>query len=301
MSSILISGANGFLGSNLSKFLLNRGDKVFGIYRGQHTESNIIKLHDDVVTIEKIPEEISCIVHFAAVTDIEYCEKNPEFCNRINVDGTKNILNLALKNNAKLIFASSSHVFGKPCYLPINEEHPLNPLSIHAKSKVEGEVLCETYSQKYGIETNIVRIFSVYGPFSPHYSIVHKIINQIINNKKIILGNTESKRDFLYVDDFLSAIALLINKKFDGHSKFNLGSGQSISINQLCTKILEISHSNCIVESDSNLYRNTDVSELKCNNDKLLNYGWSPQTTINDGLKKTFEWFQQSKNNRKFD
>ena len=294
MESFLISGTNGFLGSHLAQFFIENHTKIYGIHRGSSHNPKIEKVHDDILTIKNIPIDVSTILHFAALTDIGICEKNPDSCFEVNVNGTKNLLELARKNDSRFIFASSSHVYGKPKSLPIDENSILNPLSIHAQSKVQAETLCEEYAKLYGMKITIIRTFSIYGPKSPSYSIISRIVNQILKNQKIILGNTQTKRDFLYISDFLSAIDIIIKRNLIGCSKFNIGYGQSYSIQELSEKLLEISKKNLIVESDPNLIRNNDVEELVCDNSKIKQLGWKSQFTFDEGLSLVYNWFKSN-------
>ncbi len=291
---LLITGTNGFLGSHLAQFFIQNNTKIYGIYRGTSWNPNVEKIHDDILSINKMPDDISTILHFAALTDIGICEKNPEQCFDVNVKGTKNMLELARKHDSQLIFASSSHVYGKPKSLPIDENFSLNPLSIHGQSKVQAENLCEEYAKLYGLKITIIRTFSIYGPRSPQYSIISRIINQIIKNQNIVLGNLQSKRDFLYVSDFLSAINILINKKFSGCSKINIGLGESFSIEEVSQKLLKISNKTLNIKSDPNLIRKNDVDELVCDNSKLKKLGWKPQFTFDEGLELVYRWFESN-------
>lgn len=297
MESILITGANGFLGSHLSEFFSKNHIKTYGVCSNFSQNSNIEKIHDDILTVNNIPDDVSTILHFAALTDIQLCEKNPEKCFEINVDGTKNMLDLARKNDSSFLFASSGHVYGKPNSFPIDENFTLNPISVHAKSKVKAEELCEMYAKLYGMNITIVRMFSIYGPRSPSYSIISRIINQILNDQKITLGNIKTKRDFLHISDFLSAIDILINTNLNGCSKFNIGYGKSFSINEICDKLLRIAKLSIPIESDLNLIRDKDIDELVCNNSKLKQLGWSPNLSLDDGLEQVFDWFRKNSEN----
>ncbi len=292
MESILITGANGFLGSHLTQFFQKNQAKIYGISHGNSINPKVEQIHDDILSIETLPGEISNILHFAALTDIQFCENNPDRCFEINVDGTKNMLELARKNDSRFIFASSSHVYGKPDSLPINENFPLKPISIHAKSKVQAESLCEEYAKLYGLRISIVRTFSIYGSNSPSYSIISRIINQILNQEKIVLGNIKAKRDFLHISDFLSAVDILNKNNVTGCSKFNIGCGKSFSIQEICEKLLEISHENLSIESNPNLIRDNEIDELICDNSKLKKLGWIPKLSIDEGLTEVFHSFK---------
>lgn len=292
MESILITGSNGFLGLNLANSLIQKNYDVFGISHGDSKNPAIKQIHNDIKSVKDAPNTLSSILHFAALTDIQYCQDHPKQCIDTNVIGTQNMLEIARKNDSKFIFASTSHVYGNPVLLPITEDAPLNPNSIHATSKVCGELLCETYANSYGLDVIIVRLFSIYGPGSPSYSIIFRIISQILYNEKIILGNVESKRDFLHISDFVSAIELLLNSNIKGCSKFNLGYGKGISIGDLCTKLIKISGKNMLMECDEKLLRNNDIKELVCNNSKLKQLGWTPKVILDEGLIQVFQWFK---------
>jgi len=294
MDPILVTGINGFLGSHLSDYFINTGVKVYGISHGIYKSSGVKIINNDILTTKNLPNEVSTILHFAALTDVQYCEKNHLECFETNVKGTKNILDLARKNDSNVIFASSSHVYGKPETLPISENTPLNPISVHAKSKVEGELLCEKYTELYGMNISIIRTFSIFGPRSPSYSLISRIINQILNNKKIILGNLESKRDFLHISDFLTAIEILIKNPIEGCSKINIGSGKNFSVNQICEMLFEISQTSNSIQIDQKLIRKNDIDELLCDNSKLKKLGWFPKLSFNDGLKQVFNHFESN-------
>ena len=294
MNPVLISGTNGFLGSHLSEFFVKNHTKTYGIFRGSSQNPNVKKIHDNILSIKNIPNDVSNILHFAALTDIQSCETNPNQCFEINVQGTKNMLELARKNDSGFIFASSSHVYGKTKSLPIHENFSLNPTSTHAKSKVKAESICEEYAKLYGMKIIIIRIFSIYGIGSPPYSIISRVINQILKNQKIILGNISTKRDFLHILDFLSAIDILIKANLSGCTKFNIGYGKSFSIKELCTKLIKISKKNLTVESDPKFIRNNDIEELVCDNSKLKQLEWTPKLTFDEGLTQVFQRFKSN-------
>ena len=122
------------------------------------------------------------------------------------------MLEIARKHNSKFIYISTSHVYGIPKTLPIKEDHPLNPTSVYASSKLAGEIITQSYGNNYGINTSILRIFSVYGDDSPSYLVTSKIISQLFTKNKISIGNVYPKRDFIYIDDVGSAIELVLRK-----------------------------------------------------------------------------------------
>jgi len=291
LRKILITGSGGFLGSSLTDYLTRKKYHTVGISI-HPKKSNFNQICGDVKTISNIPRDISCIVHYAALTDVDYCQNNPKDCFATNVMGTQNMLELARKHDAKLVFASTSQVFGIPKKLPIAENAELHPLSIYAASKACGEILCETYSKSYGLNVVIIRSFSIYGPQSPPHLVTTNIITQTLKKNKIKIGNLSPKRDFLYITDLVSAFELLINKNLKGCSKYNVGSGKSISINDLCRKIIKISKKKILFESDKKLFRKSEIPDLFCDITKIKKLDWKPKITIDEGLTHTIDWFK---------
>lgn len=296
MDNIIITGSGGFLGSTLADFLSYKKNHVTGISLHPKKNSNFSQIHGDIKTLSKIPRGTSCIVHFAAITNVDYCQNNPKKCLDTNVIGTQNMLELARKYDCKFIFASTSQVFGIPERLPVSEDAELHPLSVYAASKACSEFLCEIYSKLYGLDVIVTRSFSIYGPQSPSYLVTTKIIMQILNDNKIKIGNLSPKRDFLYVSDLVSAFELLIHKKMKGFSKYNIGSGKSISIHDLCNNLIRISKRNVLIESDKKLFRKSEIPDLVCDISKMRKLGWKPKISFCEGLNHTFRWFESELN-----
>jgi len=238
LKKILVTGQSGFIGSHLID-ALSKKYSIIGLSMKNLPQLKIsqIKYNIQKISINQIPKNIFCIVHLAALTDVQFCQSNPTKCFDVNVNGTQNMLEIARKRDSKFIFLSTGHVFGVPKKLPINENHPRNPTSIYSASKLSGEILCEAYSKSYGLDVSIIRFFSIYGPNSPPHLVTSKIISQILTKNVLQLGNLYPKRDFLYVDDAIKSIQLIL-KKLHGFNSYNVGSGNSYSISELC-KILE--------------------------------------------------------------
>ena len=292
MDKILITGSAGFLGTHLTEYLIKRKLPVVGLSIKAKKISGSNQIHGNIKKISDIQKGVSHIVHFAAVTDVDYCQKNPKECFDTNVMGTQNMLEIARKHDLKFIFASTSQVFGIPKKLPISENAELHPLSIYAASKAAGELLCETYSKSYGLDVTIVRSFSIYGPQSPSYLVTSKIITQMLDNHKIKIGNLKPKRDVLYVSDVVSAFGLLIDNDLQGFSKFNVGYGKSFSIKEICEKLIKISKNDILIESDEKLYRKSEIPDLVCDPSKIMSLGWKPRISLEKGLQLTLESFQ---------
>ncbi|MGI0010631.1 MAG: NAD-dependent epimerase/dehydratase family protein, partial [Nitrosopumilaceae archaeon] len=240
-----------------------------------------------------VPKDIFCIIHLAAMVDASCCEKSPTACFETNLRGTQNILEIARKTNAKVIFLSTSHVYGNPQKNPINEDHLTDPLSIYAASKIAGEILCKSYSKSYNIDISVARLFSVYGPRSPDYLVISKIISQILGSNIIKLGNLFPKRDFIYINDVISALELILNKT-RGFEIYNIGTGKSYSISDVCKLLTEIASTNIPIVSVRSFSRANEIKEIRADSSKIKRLGWKPITRISDGLRHTFEWYKNN-------
>ncbi|EGG41246.1 nucleoside-diphosphate-sugar epimerase [Candidatus Nitrosarchaeum limnium SFB1] len=295
MREILVTGSSGFIGNYLVHQLLNQNYKVFGISkRKQKSFENFISHSVDIskVTNSKLRNNFSKIIHMAALSDVDYCNLNPSKCYEINVNGTQNMLEIARKNDSEFIFLSSSHVYGNSKNIPISETESNSPLSHYAASKKMSEILCETYSLTYGLDIRIARIFSVYGPNSSKSNLVFNIINQVIHNSQITLGNTTPKRDFIFIDDVIRGLLSIINSKKKGYNVYNLGTGRSTSIIDLINMILDFSNKKMRVISKKDKIRKNDVFDVCANISKMSsNFNWKPQVTLKKGLEITCKYY----------
>ena len=294
LKSLFITGHSGFVGSHLVE-QLSKDYQIIGIGKTKLKNKKIrqINLEINKVTSKTIPKNTSTVIHLAALTDVQFCQKNPKKCFEINVRGTENLLEICRKRNLKFVFLSTSHVFGFPKKTPIDEIHSRHPSSIYAASKLCGEVLCESFSKSYGLDTSIIRLFSIYGPNSPSHLVTSKIISQIILKNGLKLGNLSPRRDFLYIDDAIKAISLVL-KKTKGFESYNVGSGQGTSIRQLVRKLKKISGKNIKIEQEKSALRKNDIPQIVANSNKLKKLGWMPKTNLEDGLRITYQWFENN-------
>lgn len=285
----MITGHNGFIGSHLVD-KLKKKYKIIGI-SNHDSKSSIPTIKKDIrkITKKDLPKNIDCIIHLAAITDVSFCEKNPQVSFSVNCDGTKKILELARAFNSKFVYVSTSHVYGIPQKLPMAENHPRNPTSVYAATKLFAENLCELYSRIYGLNVGIIKLFSVYGPRSPNHLVTSKIISQSIVKKPVILGNLKPKRDFVYIDDVISAIELIMKKSI-GLESYNVGTGKSFSISDICNLVSKSLGQKTQIKSSKTQIRRNDVPEIRSDCSKLKNLGWNSKINIADGIQKTILW-----------
>jgi len=290
LKKILITGATGFIGTHLIPQLI-KNHKIVGLSKNKIKSSKNFTSFDIDITNEKlkIKNKYTDIIHMAAHSDVTYCNLNPTKCYELNVKSTQKMLEIARKNDSNFIFLSSSHVYGDPNKQSISENSSCNPLTHYASSKRMSEILCETYAKTYGLDIQIARLFSVYGPKSPKSNLIFNIINQIINNSKIILGNTYPKRDFIFVSDVIVGLIKILNSKKKGFQVYNLGSGKSISVEDLVKNCFTISNKKLKIISAKEKRRENEIMNIQANISKMKKeFNWKTEISLKKGLEITY-------------
>ena len=249
----LVTGGAGFIGSNIVKKLVARGDNVVVIDNlNTGKEENLISVKDKIVfyndsilnldLLEKETQNIDGVFHQAALASVQESFIKPEEYQNVNVNGTENILKLAKKNNFKVVYASSSSVYGNPKKIPIKESDSKNPINPYAKTKLEKERLAKKYSQM-GVKVIGLRYFNVFGKGqSKEYAGVLKLFLERIRDElpPKINGDGLQFRDFVYVEDVADANIMSMDSKVN-HEFFNVGTNTSITILDLAKTIIKSS------------------------------------------------------------
>jgi len=249
---VLVTGGAGFIGSYLVKELVRRGHfvRVLDNFSTGSIENLIDVARDvevvrgDVRNYSVVAESVrgvDIVIHLAALIDVAESMQKPDLYFEVNVVGTHNVAK-ACRNIDTLIFASSSSVYGDPIKIPIPEDHPTQPRSVYAATKVAGEAIVQAFSSLYGYRPVILRIFNAYGPKqSRAYSgVVIEFIRRVLRGEPpVIYGDGQQTRDFIYVTDVVEAITrAMTSKKASG--VINIGSGRSTTINELAKLVLKI-------------------------------------------------------------
>ena len=297
MKKILITGATGFIGTNLIPELI-KNHKIVGISKNKIKSSkNFISSNVDITNKNlKIKNKYTDIIHMAAHSDVTYCNLNPTKCYELNVKSTQKMLEIARKNDSNFIFLSSSHVYGNPIKQPIVEDSVCNPSTHYASSKKMSEILCETYAKTYGLDIQVARLFSVYGPKSPKSNLIFNIIDQIINNSKIILGNTYPKRDFIFISDVIMGLTKILNSKKKGFQVYNLGSGKSVSVENIVKNCLTISNKKLKTISSKEKRRKNEIINIQANISKMeKEFNWKAEISLKKGLEITYNHYISKK------
>jgi nucleoside-diphosphate-sugar epimerase len=278
---IFVTGKNGFIGLNLTNSVQRKGMKVVCSQTNENKHKIDILKKDHLFDIK---ENIDVIVHLAAKTSITNSINDPYDTYYTNILGTLNVLEFAKARNIKKIINLSTYVYGKPLYLPIDENHPLNPHTPYNKSKIVSENLCKYYSQDYGISIVTLRPFYIYGPFSNPFSFIPSILKQIKNNGKVFLSNQNTKRDFLFIDDFISLVLKIIDSFPKGYNIYNVGYGKSNSLEEIIRIIEKILTKEICIIYDKSI-RPNDIDNMFANITKVTkSFSWKPQIDIEEGI-----------------
>ncbi|WAM33649.1 UDP-glucuronic acid decarboxylase family protein [Caldicellulosiruptor morganii] len=304
----LITGACGFIGSNLVERLLTEGHRVIGVDnlitgRIENIEeflntSNFTFMNHDVIEPIDIEEELDWIVHLASPASPPKYLKYPVETMRVNSEGTLHLLELARRKGAKFLFSSTSEVYGNPLVHPQTESYwgnvnPIGPRSVYDESKRYAEALIAAYRRKYGLSVRIVRIFNTYGPkMDPNDGrVVSNFITQALKNEPItIYGDGKQTRSFQYIDDLIEGILRLMEVEY--HEPVNIGNPEEYTIRDLAEMIIKLTDSKSKVEylplpEDDPERRKPDISCAK----RIL--GWEPKTAVKEGLLKTIDYFRK--------
>ena len=315
MEKVLITGAEGFIGSHLTEMLVAKGYQVkalhqynsfnnWGWLENVNCKNDIEILSGDIRDLnycKTISKDVKIIFHLAALIAIPYSYMVPDSYLETNVRGTLNICQAAKENKvSRLIHTSTSEVYGTAQYVPIDEKHPLQPQSPYSATKIAADAMAMSFFKSFDLPVTIARPFNTYGPRQSARAIIPTIITQIASGKKEIkLGDLSPTRDFNYVEDCCRAIILLAESEKTIGEIINIGSNSEISIGDTLKMIKELMSSDVSFVNDKqrNRPKKSEVFRLWCDNKKIIELvGYKPHTNIRDGLKKTIDWITIPKN-----
>lgn len=319
---VLLTGADGFIGSHLFEALISQGHEVtalvaynsFDSYGWLDTVKDEIKSAGKIVLgdvrdpnqMYEITKNCDAILHLAALIAIPYSYIAPESYISTNVSGTLNLLNAARNHGVeRFIHTSTSEVYGTAEFVPISESHPLKGQSPYSASKIAADQMVFAFNASFALPTITIRPFNTFGPRQSTRAVIPTVITQIANGKEVIdLGSLSPTRDFTYVSDTVSGFLAALNapKETFGQT-INLGTGYEISIHDLVKVISKIMNKETLIQSTQERHRpkDSEVERLLSDNSKaysLLN--WRPvfagDVGLRTGLERTIEWFTKKQN-----
>jgi len=309
MANILVTGGLGFMGSSFVRYALEKWpeDRIIILdaltYAGRR--ENIAGIEDKVdlviddlknwTIMSKLVSKADVVFHFAAQTHIDRSIVDPVPFVESNIIGTFNLLEVSRRSNIeKFVYVSSSEIYGTAVRIPMEEDHPLNPQSPYAATKLSGDRMCYAYHMTYGLPVTIIRAFNNYGPRQfPEKLIPYFTIRALHNLRLPVYGDGKYSRDYLYVFDFCEALARTREARCNGEA-INVSTGRDIDVISIARMILKhlgkseelISH---VADRPGHVRRLVgDRKKAK----QLLD--WEPKTKFEDGIAKTIDWYEDN-------
>ena len=312
MKTILVTGADGFIGSHLTEMLVDKGYRVKAL--SQYNSFNNWGWLEDLPCKDKIEvltgdirdshyckhitKDVDIIFHLAALIAIPYSYIAPDSYVDTNIKGTLNICQAAKEHgNIRVIHTSTSEVYGTAQYVPIDEHHPLQPQSPYSATKIAADAMAMSFYNAFELPVTIARPFNTYGPRQSARAIIPTIITQIANGvKEIELGDVTPTRDFNYVEDICRGFVALAQCDESIGQTVNIGSNFEISIGDTLNMIKELMNSKVkfIVDEQRIRPKKSEVFRLWCDNSKIEKLtGFKPEIDIRQGLQRTIDWITQ--------
>jgi len=316
---ILITGADGFIGSHLTEMLVTQGHEIialsqynsfnnWGWLEDVNCKSKIKVLTGDIRDphyCKHITKDVDIIFHLAALIAIPYSYVAPDSYVDTNIKGTLNICQAAKENgNIRVIHTSTSEVYGTAQYVPIDENHPMQPQSPYSATKIAADAMAMSFFNAFELPVTIARPFNTYGPRQSARAVIPTIITQIASGmKEIKLGDVTPTRDFNYVDDTCRGFIALAECDESIGETVNIGSNSEITIGDTLNLIKELMGSDVefVIDKDRIRPSKSEVFRLWCDNTKIKKLtGFESKVDIRQGLQQTIDWITQPKNLKKY-
>ena len=315
---VLITGADGFIGSHLVEALLSQQCQVkaFVCYNSFNTWGWLDTFPEDKLKdVEVISGDIrdpngvreavrdaDIVFHLAALIAIPFSYRSPDAYVDTNIRGTLNMLQACRDSNTEggVIVTSTSEVYGTAQYVPIDEEHPLQPQSPYSATKIGADAMSESFYRSFDLPVKIARPFNTYGPRQSARAVIPTIITQLLNgSSEIKLGALHPTRDLNYVQDVCNGFVAIAKCDEAVGKAINIGSGYEVSIEDVANLIIERINPGATIVSEEMRKRpdKSEVERLVCNNSLIKELtGWEPEVSLEDGLSETIEWYKSKEN-----
>ena len=316
---VLVTGADGFIGSHLVELLVERGAQVkaLSLYNSFNdwgwletlpclNQVRVVTgdVRDSHFCLE-LARDVEVVFHLAALIPIPYSYRAPSSFVETNVGGTLNMCQAALAAKVeRMVHVSTSEVYGTARSVPIGEDHPLQPQSPYSATKVGADAIARSFYCSFGLPVVTARPFNTYGPRQSARAVIPTIISQLAAGRtEIDLGDTETTRDFTFVKDTCEGMLAIAEMDGGAGEVFQIGSNFEIRIGDLFRLIAELMDSGARIRRDESRERppRSEVLRLWCNNEKLARAaGFHPKTPLREGLQATIEWFRNPENLKRY-
>jgi NAD dependent epimerase/dehydratase len=316
-TKILITGADGFIGSHLTEKLVKEGNDVraFVYYNSFNSNGWLDTLVPEIKSkiqlftgdirdpngVRKAMEGIDIVFHLAALIAIPFSYHSPDSYIDTNVKGTLNIIQAARDNNIqRVLVTSTSEVYGTARFVPITEEHPKQPQSPYSASKIGADCIAESFYKSFDLPVTLVRPFNTYGPRQSARAVIPTIITQLLNGiEEIKLGDISPTRDLVYIKDTVNGFLKIAQcEVLIGH-EVNIATQSEISVGDLAQLLINKINPDAKIVTDTLRIRpeKSEVFRLFGSNEKLKSYtDWDTRYSLEEGLEETINWFSESKN-----
>jgi len=307
----VVTGGAGFIGSNTVDELVRRGHSVVVLDDlSSGKEENLAEIRNkitlikgtitDIEVVRKAMHEAECVLNLAARTSVPKSVKDPIETNRINIDGTLNVLVAARDAKVKrVVFAASSSAYGETATLPKTETMEPQPISPYGVTKYVGELYAQTFGRCYGLENVSLRYFNIFGPHqdpgSPYSGVLAKFCSAFLEDTQpVIFGDGEQTRDFTFVENAVQANLLACEVPNVSGKVFNVGVGGRFSLNQTVALLNKISGKN--LEAKYEPGRDGDIRDSQADISQAREFlGYQPSVVFEEGLRRTFEWYNAAR------
>jgi NAD dependent epimerase/dehydratase len=322
MKNVLITGADGFIGSHLTERLVESGHKVkaFVYYNSFNTWGWLDTLPKEIMSevevftgdirdpngVKEAMKGMDEVYHLAALIAIPFSYHSPDTYVDTNIKGTLNVLQSGRElETSRLLITSTSEVYGTAQYVPIDEKHPYQGQSPYSATKIGADRLAESFYKSFNMPITIVRPFNTYGPRQSARAVIPTIITQLLAGKEAIeLGSLTPTRDFNYVKDTAKGFIEIAKSDKTIGEEINIATQQEISIGQLAEELIRQINPNAKIVCDEQRLRpeNSEVNRLLGSNEKIKHLtNWTPQYTFEQGIAETIEFFRQNLDKYKAD
>lgn len=312
---VLVTGADGFIGSHLTELLLDKGYEVkaFTYYNSFNTwgwldtlpknRLNEIEIFSgdirDPNGVRTAMKGVDQVFHLAALIAIPFSYHSPDSYVDTNIKGTLNVLQAARElETSRILITSTSEVYGTAQYVPIDEKHPFQGQSPYSATKIGADRLAESFYRSFNMPITIVRPFNTYGPRQSARAVIPTIISQLLaGNEEIHLGSLTPTRDFNYVKDTVNGFYEISKANGTIGEEINIATQKEISIGRLAQEIINQINplAKIVCEEERLRPENSEVNRLLGSNEKIQKLtNWKPQYTLEEGIKETIEWIRDN-------
>lgn len=296
-----VTGAAGLVGMNLLKQL--EGEARVLVHRDKKKRLSgfgVESVFGDVTDskdVDALMDGAEVCFHIAAITDVKKTIENPKLVFYINLTGTLHVLEAARKYGTKVVYLGTANEYGKPEYLPIDESHPLRPLTPYSASKCAAGLACLMYNKAYGLETAVIRSAPIYGPYDFSSRFIPSIIAKLLKGDVLEVETMDFAKDYLFAADVAEALVAASKSKEAIGEAINTGIGKQITAHEIvravCSALGKNIESIRIIEKGTNRPKESTLESLQVSNKKARDMlGWNPKTSFADGIQKTVEWFK---------